>query len=100
MKKGLVIFTILMFFILIIGVVYLPPSFKYNDTTSFKKTCHINLSMMPDCPLCPSLNLINCLLFYENSDNILIPVSFILIEKDNLSDQGFVRLIFHPPTII
>jgi hypothetical protein len=79
-----------------------------KDLPSFQKTCdmdHCNMDTcnpyMPKCPLCPSSNSFIQLFRQEIADYVPTPTSsFILLPLGTLSDQGFVRAIFHPPTSI
>jgi hypothetical protein len=69
---------------------------------SFQKTCDMNdcNPSMPKCPLCPSFRSINLYLYSEATPYLPTPTfSFILLSVSTLSDQGFVKAIFRPPTI-
>jgi hypothetical protein len=72
-----------------------------NGEISFQKPCdmdHCNPNM-PKCPLCPSSSSIN--LYLNHAAEAYLPTltsSLILVSVDTLSDQGFVKSIFHPPT--
>jgi len=70
---------------------------------SFQKTCdmdHCNPNL-PKCPLCPSSGSISLVLHLEGGFYLPILASSMLsIFHDSLSDQGFVKSIFHPPTTI
>ena len=74
-----------------------------NSPPSFQKTCDMDhcYPNLPKCPLCPSSSPI-VQYFYSDTGDFLPPLnsSFILISIDILSDQGFVKSIFHPPTSI
>jgi len=72
-----------------------------NDPPSFQNPCDMNHCNphMPKCPLCPSPSSTN--LYFSEEMGAYLPTLtslFILITIDNLSDQGFVKSIFHPPT--
>jgi hypothetical protein len=72
-----------------------------NDPPSFQKPCDMNHCNphVPKCPLCPSPSSTN--LYFSQEMGAYLPTLtslFILITIDNLSDQGFVKSIFHPPT--
>jgi hypothetical protein len=79
-----------------------------NDPPSFQKPCNMDDCDMdhcnpylPKCPLCPSSNSFIQLFRQEVADYLPTPTSsFILFTLGTLSDQGFVRAIFHPPTSI
>jgi hypothetical protein len=54
---------------------------------------------MPKCPLCPSFHSIN--LYLHQETGVYLPTltsSLVFICVDTLSDQGFVKSIFRPPT--
>src|SRR4030043_1226615 len=74
-----------------------------NDPPSFQKPCdmdHCN-PYMPKCPLCPSSSFMR--LYLPNGTRIYAPTLtslFYPISADTLSDQGYVKSIFHPPTSI
>ena len=82
--------------------------FANNYLPSFQKTCDMDdcdmdncNPHMPKCPLCPSSNSFIQLFRQEVADYLPTPTSsFILFTSGILSDQGFVRAIFHPPTSI
>jgi hypothetical protein len=84
------------------------PQLANSDLPSFEKPCDMdNCDMancnpqMPKCPLCPSSNSFVQLFRQEVADYLPTPASsFILVTLGTLSDQGFVRAIFHPPTSI
>jgi len=79
-----------------------------NYLPSFQKPCDMDdcdmdncNSHMPKCPLCPSSSSFIQLFHQEVADYLPTPTSsFILFTLGTLSDQGFVRAIFHPPTSI
>jgi hypothetical protein len=84
------------------------PQLANNDLPSFQKTCdmdHCDMDTcnpdMPKCPLCPSSSSFVQLFRQVVADYLPTPTSsFILFTSGILSDQGFVRAIFHPPTSI
>jgi hypothetical protein len=84
------------------------PQLANNDLPSFQKTCdmdHCDMDNcnpdMPKCSLCPSSGSFIQLFRYELADYLPTPTSsYILLTSGTLSDQGFVRTIFHPPTPI
>ena len=90
----------------------MPGSFgsgKVNDLQiHFQKPCDMDdcdmancNSQTPKCPLCPSPTSFAQLFRQEMADYLPTPTSsFILLTLGTLSDQGFVRAIFHPPTSI
>jgi hypothetical protein len=68
---------------------------------SFQKTCDMDdcNPNMPKCPLCPSFSSIHLYLYYETVVCFPTPASsYILLSVRILSDQGFIKTIFHPPT--
>ena len=71
--------------------------------TRFQKTCdmdHCNPNL-PKCPLCPSSGSANLVLHLDSG--LYLPIlasSMLSISHVVLSDQGFVKSIFHPPTMI
>ncbi len=75
---------------------------------SFQKTCDMDHCDMdhsnpntPKCPLCPSLSSTN--LYFYHEAGAYLPVltsSFVLVCLDSLTDQEFVKTIFHPPTLL
>jgi len=89
-----------------------------NDPPSFQKPCDMDPCDMdpcdmdpcdmdhcnpyqPKCPLCPSSSSFIQLFRQGVADYLPTPTSsFILFTSGTLSDQGFVRAIFHPPTSI
>jgi hypothetical protein len=79
-----------------------------HDPPSFQKPCDMDdcdmddcNPNMPKCPLCPSSNSFVQLFGQELADYLPTPTSsFIVLTLGTLSDQGFVRRIFHPPTSI
>lgn len=68
---------------------------------SFQKPCdmdHCN-PYMQKCPLCPTSN--STIPLFHQATIFYLPAissSFISLHEDSLSDQGFVKAIFHPPT--
>jgi hypothetical protein len=84
------------------------PQLANNYLPSFQKPCDMDPCNMdhcnpylPKCPLCPSSNSFIQLFRQEVADYLPTPTSsFILFTLGTLSDQGFVRAIFHPPTSI
>jgi hypothetical protein len=68
---------------------------------SLQKTCdmdHCNPNL-PKCPLCPSSGSIILVLHLEGGFYLpILGSSILLMSHDTLSDQGFVKSIFHPPT--
>jgi hypothetical protein len=74
-----------------------------NSQTFFTKPSdmgHCN-SDMPKCPLCPSSNSSIQLVRQEVADYLPTPISsFILFTLGTLSDQGFIKTIFHPPIYV
>jgi hypothetical protein len=71
-----------------------------NDPPSFQKPCDMNHCNphLPKCPLCPSSGSLIPYLPQEMGDYLpRLRSSFILLSFGNLSDQGFVKSIFHPP---
>jgi len=103
LKKGLNIFiSILLLLPLFIGEVGFFQAVSHASP-SFQKTCDMDdcNPNMPKCPLCPSFSSINLYLSHEPAAYLPTPVfSFILLSVSTLSDQGFVKAIFHPPTTI
>jgi len=72
-----------------------------NHPSSFQKPCGMDdcNPNMPKCPLCPSSGSINLYLYHETGDYLpILTSSLILVSVYTLSDQGFVKSIFHPPT--
>src|SRR4030042_6552122 len=74
-----------------------------HASPSFQKACDMDdcNPNMPKCPLCPSFSSINLYLYH--GIGVYLPIltsSLIFICVDTLSDQGFVKSIFHPPTSI
>jgi hypothetical protein len=72
-----------------------------NGEISFQKPCdmdHCNPGM-PKCPLCSSSSSIN--LYLNHAAEAYLPTltsSLMVVSVDTLSDQGFVKSVFHPPT--
>jgi hypothetical protein len=102
LRKGLNLFiSILLLLPLLTGAVGFSKTIN-GDPPSFQKTCDMDhcYPHMPKCPLCPSSSSIVQLFFQESVPYLPTPVcSFILLNVNPLSDQGFVRAIFRPPTI-
>ncbi len=74
-----------------------------HPQSSFKKTCDMDdcNPHMPKCPLCPSSSSASLYLHHDTGAYLPTPISFlILLSVNTLSDQGFVKAIFHPPTSI
>ena len=74
-----------------------------HASTSFQKTCDMDdcNPNMPKCPLCPSFSSAHLYLYCEAATYLPAPISsFITLTESTLSDKGFVRSIFRPPTII
>jgi hypothetical protein len=72
-----------------------------NASPSFQKPCDMDdcNPNMPKCPLCPSSSSINLYLYHETAVYLPTPTSsFFMVSVSTLSDQGFVKTIFHPPT--
>ena len=79
-----------------------------NYLPSFQKPCDMDdcdmdncNSHMPKCPLCPSSSSVN--LYLHQEADVYLPTrtsSIILICLNPLSDQEFVKTIFHPPTLL
>jgi hypothetical protein len=70
---------------------------------SFQKPCGMDdcNPAMPKCPLCPSSNSIN--LYLHQETGVYVPIltsSLVFVSVDTLSDQGFVKSIFRPPTLL
>ncbi len=73
-----------------------------HASPSFQKTCDMDdcNPNMPKCPLCPSFGSVNLFLHYELAVYLPAPAtSYIKYDVNTLSDQGFVRRIFRPPTV-
>ncbi len=73
-----------------------------HTSPSFQKTCDMDdcNPNMPKCPLCPSFRSINLFLNHELAVYLPTPVSsYIKFDVTTLSDQGFVKRIFRPPTL-
>jgi hypothetical protein len=73
-----------------------------NDTASFQEPCHMDQCnpYTPKCPLCPSVSSIS--LIFDQEGLIYLPTfnpSYIQIISETLTDQGFTKSIFHPPTV-
>ena len=74
-----------------------------NNPPSFQKPCdmdHCN-PYMPKCPLCPSSSSMSP--YLPNGTRIYAPTltsAFNPISADTLSDQGYVKSVFRPPTSI
>ena len=84
------------------------PQLANNYLPSFQKTCDMDHCDMdhsspntPRCPLCPSSSSAN-LYFYQEAGAYLpvLTSSFVLVCLDSLTDQEFVKKIFHPPTLL
>lgn len=79
-----------------------------HDPPSFQKPCDMDdcdmddcNPNMPKCPLCPSSNSSIQLVRQEVADDLPTPISsFVLFTPGTLSDQGFIKTIFHPPIYI
>ena len=74
-----------------------------HASLSFQKTCDMDdcNPNMPKCPLCPSFGSINLLLYHEVAVYLPTPASsYIQLSVSPMFDQGFVKAIFRPPTII
>jgi hypothetical protein len=71
-----------------------------NGLPSFQKPCDMDhcYPYAPKCPLCPSSTSIN-LVFYQKAAPYLPAFNpfYIQITSETLTDQGFVKTIFHPP---
>jgi len=77
------------------------PQAVRNNSASFQKPCNMDDCNpgMPKCPLCPSSSSINLYLHQETGAYLpILTSSLIFICVDTLSDQGFVKSIFRPPT--
>src|SRR3990170_3106718 len=82
-----------------------PTAFHENGypDVSFQTPCdmdHCNQTM-PKCPLCPSSGSANLVLHLDGG--LYLPIfasSMLSISTVVLSDQGFVKSIFHPPPMI
>jgi hypothetical protein len=101
LKKGINIFiSIILLLPLFIGVGGFSQMIN-NGPPSFQKTCdmdHCN-PYTPKCPLCPSSSSIVQFFHQDMSAFPPIPSSSITsFTVSTLSDQGFVKAIFHPPT--
>jgi hypothetical protein len=81
--------------------------FPCNTETSFQKPCDMDHCDMdhsnpgvPKCPLCTSSGTTALYLHQETGTCLPVPVSsFIQISCPKIYDQGFVKSIFHPPTL-
>ena len=108
LRKVIQIFvSILLLLPLVTGVPGFP-QLANNYLPSFQKPCDMDDCDMDHsnpntskCPLCPSSSSFVQLFRQEVAEYLPTPTSsFILISVGTLSDQGFVRAIFHPPTSI
>ena len=78
-----------------------PPCGKASGGPGLEKPCEMDHCSpdLPKCPLCPSFGFANPYLHQGVSDYLPPPdFSFTLASLDTLSDQGFIRSIFRPPT--
>ena len=102
LKKALMIFiSFLLVLPLFTGVVGFAQPIN-TDPPSFQKPCDMDQCNpnMPKCPLCHSSGSIVQLFYQECGPYLPTPVSsFIMLTESTLSDQGFAKAIFHPPTI-
>lgn len=109
--------TIITLFVLpglTIGIVtFFSPAFpsllpeNSHQNMRFQKACdmshcndHCNSNMpKPKCPLCPSSGSANLVLHLDSGFYLpILTSSMVSISHILLTDQGFVRPIFHPPT--
>jgi len=103
LRKSLVIFILVfLLFPLFAGEGKL---FKAVGSTSpaFQEACNMDNCNpnMPKCPLCPSSSSINLYLNQETGAYLpILTSSLVLVCVDTLSDQGFVKSIFRPPTLL
>jgi hypothetical protein len=84
------------------GIAVFPQAVN-NHPSSFQKPCNMDdcNPNMPKCPLCPSFSSIN--LYLNNEVGAYLPIldsSLVLVCVEILFDQGFVKSIFHPPTLL
>jgi len=103
LKKSLVIFIL---------VAFLLPFFAEEDGLlravssafpAFQNLCNMGdcNPNTPKCPLCPSSSSTKPYLCHETP--VYLPTltsSLVLVCVDTLSDQGFVKSIFRPPTLL
>jgi hypothetical protein len=102
-KKSLnIIISILLMLPLLTGAEEFPQTVG-SSVPAFQDLCHTDQCnpKMPKCPLCPSAGSTN-LYFYHGLESYLplFTYSLATVDFDSLSDQGFVRAIFHPPTTL
>ncbi len=74
-----------------------------HPQTSFKKPCDMDdcNPNMPKCPLCPSSGSTSLYLHNGTGAYLPTPIFFLIqLSVNTLSDQGFVKRIFRPPTSI
>jgi hypothetical protein len=79
------------------------PQAVNNHPSSFQKPCNMDdcNPNKPKCPLCPSFSSTNLYLYHEAGAYLpILDSSLILICVETLSDQGFVKSIFRPPTLL
>ena len=101
-KKAINLFISISFlFPFFAGITTFPQVVNNYYSSSFQKTCDMVdcNPYMPKCPLCPSSSSIN--LYFHHGVETYMPAftsSPVLIDLYILSDQGFVKTIFHPPT--
>lgn len=108
LKKVLNIFISIFLLLPLFTEVARFPQTTDNDPVSFQKPCDMDDcdmdncdAHMPKCPLCPSSGSMS--LYLSNGIRIYTPIftsSFNPISVDTLSDQGYVRSVFRPPTSI
>jgi hypothetical protein len=106
LKKGLNIFLSILLPLTLFGAVAGFSQPLGITPTSFEKTCDMDdcemdgcNSQTPKCPLCPSVNSSVQTFHLELTDYLPTPAfSFFWCALRTLSDQVFVREIFHPPT--
>jgi len=103
-KKVIHIFTSFLILLpLLTGVFVSTPLSGDIPIPSFKNICHIDScnSHLPQCPLCPSSSFVNPFFHQVAGSHLPIPSSsFSLIDPSHLSNQEFVKFIFHPPKSI
>jgi len=101
LKKSLIIFILIVLLLPLFteeGGLFKAAS---NASPSFQKPCDMDgcNPNMPKCPLCPSSSSTNLYLHQEiTAYPPTLTSSLILVCVDTLSDQGFVKSIFRPPT--
>jgi hypothetical protein len=101
LRKGLNIFiSILLLLPLFTGEVGFSQAIGHASP-SFQKACDMDdcNPNVPKCPLCSSSSSI--ILYLDRKTIVYLPAStssYILLNVRTLSDQGYVKVIFHPPT--